>query len=86
MESIKLILQAIKERNLPVPVALLLAAAAGYIIFPADLIPDFAFPASAIDDILIAALMIGMGGRILTNKKLTNQNRAKSDDDEVIDI
>ncbi len=86
MESVKLILQAIRERNLPLPIALMLAAAAGYVIFPVDLIPDAAFPIGLADDLLIFGVMIGVGGRILTDKKLTNQNRAKSNDDDVVDL
>lgn len=86
MESIKLILQAIKDRNLPLPVAVLIAAAAGYIIFPVDLIPDAAFPIGSVDDLLVFFVMIGICGRILTNKKLTDQNHAKSNDDDVVDL
>ncbi len=86
MKSVKLIIQAIKERNLPLPVAVMLAAAAGYVVFPIDIIPDAAFPVGVVDDLLILGVMIGVGGRILTDKKLTDQNRAKSDAEDVVDL
>ena len=77
----QLILQAIKDNTLPTSIKILFIIAGIYFICPVDLLSG-----SPIDDIVVILGAFFLGGRILSNKNVTNQNRAKSDDDEVIDI
>ena len=77
----QLILQAIKDNTLPTSIKLLFIIAGIYFICPVDLLSG-----SPIDDIAVILGAFLLGGSILSNKNVTNQNSAKSDDDEVIDI
>ena len=77
----QLILQAIKDNTLPTSIKLLFIIAGIYFICPVDLLSG-----SPIDDIAVILGAFFIGGSILSNKNVTNQNSAKSDDDEVIDI
>ena len=77
----QLILQAIKDNTLPTSIKILFIIAGIYFICPVDLLSG-----SPIDDIVVILGAFFLGGSILSNKNVTNQNRAKSDDDEVIDI
>ena len=77
----QLILQAIKDNTLPTSIKILFIIAGIYFICPVDLLSG-----SPIDDIAVILGAFLLGGSILSNKNVTNQNSAKSDDDEVIDI
>ena len=77
----QLILQAIKDNTLPTSIKLLFIIAGIYFICPVDLLSG-----SPIDDLAVILGAFFIGGSILSNKNVTNQNSAKSDDDEVIDI
>jgi hypothetical protein len=77
----QLILQAIKDNTLPTSIKILFIIAGIYFICPVDLLSG-----SPIDDIVVILGAFLLGGSILSNKNVTNQNSAKSDDDEVIDI
>ena len=77
----QLILQAIKDNTLPTSIKILFIIAGIYFICPVDLLSG-----SPIDDIAVILGAFFIGGSILSNKNVTNQNSAKSDDDEVIDI
>ena len=77
----QIILQAIKDNTLPTSIKILFIIAGIYFICPVDLLSG-----SPIDDIAVILGAFLLGGSILSNKNVTNQNSAKSDDDEVIDI
>ena len=77
----QLILQAIKDNTLPTSIKILFIIAGIYFICPVDLLSG-----SPIDDLAVILGAFFIGGSILSNKNVTNQNSAKSDDDEVIDI
>ena len=65
----------------------MLGLAAAYLILPVDIIPDIGLPLGIVDDTIIAAAMIGLGGRIIYNKVKAEQNGQKaSNDDDVIDL
>ena len=77
----QLILQAIKDNTLPTSIKILFIIAGIYFICPVDLLSG-----SPIDDIAVILGAFLLGGSILSNKNITDQNRSKTDDDEVIDI
>ncbi len=84
-EYVTLLFQSIKHKNLPTSVKLILGIMIAYIIIPTDFIPDLGFPVGIVDDTVVAAILIGIGGRIIYNKVLAERSDGKKDDD-VIDI
>jgi uncharacterized membrane protein YkvA (DUF1232 family) len=85
-EYVTELLQAIKARNLPTSVKLMLGAAIAYFILPVDFIPDIGLPVGLVDDTVIAAILIGLGGRIIYNNAKAEQEKNQNVDDNVIDI
>ena len=85
-EYVTLLFQSIKTKNLPTSVKILLGVMIAYIIIPTDFIPDLGFPVGIVDDTVVAAILIGIGGRIIYNKLKAEQNGQAPDDDNVIDI
>ena len=85
-EYVTLLFQSIKNKNLPTSVKIILGVMIAYIIIPTDFIPDLGFPVGIVDDTIIAAILIGIGGRIIYNKLKTERNGQAPDDDNVIDI
>ena len=57
-----------------------------YIILPVDFIPDMGLPLGIADDTIIAAILMGLGGRIIYNKVKEEKTENKSENDNVIDI
>ncbi len=84
-EYVTLLFQSIKHKNLPTSVKLILGIMIAYIIIPTDFIPDLGLPVGIVDDTIVAAILIGIGGRIIYNKVLAERSDDKKDDD-VIDI
>lgn len=87
-EYVTMLFQAIKQKNLPTSVKIMLGLAIAYIILPADFIPDLGLPLGIVDDTIIAAILIGLGGRIIYNK-IQGEQAEKSmhnNDDNVIDL
>ncbi|MBQ6508286.1 MAG: DUF1232 domain-containing protein [Flexilinea sp.] len=85
-EYVTLLFQSIKNKNLPTSVKIILGVMIAYIIIPTDFIPDLGCPAGIVDDTVVAAILIGIGGRIIYNKLKAEQNGQAPDDDNVIDI
>ena len=85
-EYVTLLFQSIKNKNLPTSVKIILGVMIAYIIIPTDFVPDLGFPVGIVDDTIIAAILIGIGGRIIYNKLKAEQNGQAPDDDNVIDI
>lgn len=85
-EYVTLLFQSIKNKNLPTSVKILLGIMIAYIILPADFIPDLGFPVGIVDDTIIAAILIGVGGKIIYNKMKNEENGSVPEDDNVIDI
>ena len=56
-----------------------------YIFIPVDFIPDVGLPVGLVDDTIIAAILIGVGGRIIYNK-IKAEKSGENTDDNVIDI
>lgn len=85
-EYVTLLLQSIKNKNLPTSVKIILGLMIAYIILPADFIPDIGFPIGAVDDTIVAAILIGAGGKIIYNKIKAEQSGQDPNDDNVIDL
>ncbi len=85
-EYVALLFQSIKHKNLPTSVKIILGIMIAYIIIPTDFIPDLGFPVGIVDDTIIAAILIGIGGRIIYNKVLAERNGEKPEDDNVVDL
>ena len=85
-EYVTLLFQSIKHKNLPTSVKIILGIMIAYIIIPTDFIPDLGFPVGIVDDTIIAAILIGIGGRIIYNKILAERNGEKSENDNVVDL
>ena len=85
-EYVTLLLQSIKNKNLPTSVKIILGLMIAYIILPADFIPDIGFPIGVVDDTIVAAILIGAGGKIIYNKIKAEQSRQDPNDDNVIDL
>ena len=85
-EYVTLLLQSIKNKNLPTSVKIILGVMIAYIILPADFIPDMGFPLGIADDTVIAAILLGVGGKIIYNKVKAEQSGQDPKDDNVIDI
>ena len=85
-EYVTLLLQSIKANKLPTSVKIILGVMIAYILIPVDFIPDLGFPAGIVDDTIIAAILIGIGGRIIYNKVKEEKTGENIDDDNVIDI
>ena len=85
-EYVTLLFQSIKNKNLPTSVKIILGVMIAYIIIPTDFIPDLGFPVGIVDDTVVAAILIGIGGRIIYNKLKAERNGEAPDDDNVIDI
>lgn len=84
-EYVNMLFQSIKQKNLPTSVKFMLGLGIAYIILPMDFIPDLGLPLGIADDTIIAAILIGLGGRIIYNKAKEDRNRTQNDDN-VIDI
>lgn len=80
---------AIKDKNLPTSVKVLIGVGIGYILSPLDLIPDLGLPLGVVDDTVLAAILIAIGGKMILDKRNktdgSSQNHSSNDDD-VIDI
>lgn len=85
-EYVTLLFQSIKTKNLPTSVKIILGVMIAYIIIPTDFIPDLGFPAGIVDDTVVAAILLGIGGRIIYNKLKAERNGQAPDDDNVIDL
>ncbi len=85
-EYVTLLFQSIKHKNLPTSVKIILGVMIAYIILPADFIPDLGLPVGIVDDTIIAAILIGVGGRIIYNKVMAERSGQKPEDDNVIDL
>ncbi len=85
-EYATLFFQSIKNKNMPTPVKIILGIAIAYIIVPVDFIPDVGFPVGILDDTIVAAVLIGIGGRIIYNKIKAERSGQIPDDDNVIDL
>ena len=85
-EYISTLLESIKAKNLPTSVKFILGLGIAYIILPVDFIPDMGLPLGIADDTIIAAILMGLGGRIIYNKVKEEKTENKSEDDNVIDI
>ena len=81
-----MLFQSIKQNELPTSVKIILGLTIAYIILPADFIPDLGLPLGIVDDTIIAAILIGLGGRIIYNKVKDEQKAQEKRDDNVIDI
>ena len=84
-EYVSMLFQSIKQKNLPTSVKIILGVAIAYILLPTDFIPDVGLPLGIADDTIIAAILIGLGGRIIYNK-MKEERSAPQDDDNVIDL
>ena len=85
-EYISALLDSIKAKNLPTSVKFILGLGIAYIILPVDFIPDMGLPLGIADDTIIAAILMGLGGRIIYNKVKEEKTENKSEDNNVIDI
>ena len=85
-EYISALLDSIKAKNLPTSVKFILGLGLAYIILPVDFIPDMGLPLGIADDTIIAAILMGLGGRIIYNKVKEEKTENKSENDNVIDI
>ena len=85
-EYVTLLFQSIKNKKLPTSVKIILGVMIAYIIIPTDFIPDLGFPVGIVDDMIVAAILIGIGGRIIYNKLKAERNGEVPDDDNVIDL
>ena len=85
-EYVTLLFQSIKKKNLPTSVKIILGVLIAYIIIPTDFIPDLGFPVGIVDDTIVAAILIGIGGRIIYNKLKAERNGEAPNDDNVIDL
>ena len=81
-EYVSALFQSIKGKNLPTSVKIILGIAIVYIILPTDFIPDLGLPLGLADDTIIAAILVGLGGRIIYNKLKEEKNGYKADDVE----
>ena len=85
-EYVTMLFQSIKQKDLPNSVKFILGLGIAYIILPMDFIPDLGLPVGLVDDTIIAAVLIGLGGRIIYNKVKKQDQEQKVDDDNVIDL
>ena len=85
-QYVSMLFQSIKQNELPTSVKIILGLTIAYIILPADFIPDLGLPLGIVDDTIIAAILIGLGGRIIYNKVKDEQKAQEKRDDNVIDI
>jgi len=84
-EYATLFFRAIKQKNLPTSVKIIIGVIVAYILIPVDFIPDVGLPVGIVDDTIIAAILIGIGGRIIYNK-IKAEKAGVNSDDNVIDI
>lgn len=84
-EYVSMLFHSIKQNNLPTSVKIILGIAIAYIILPYDFIPDIGLPLGIADDTIIAAILVGLGGRIIYNKMKEEQTGSRNDDN-VIDL
>ena len=85
-EYVTMLFRSIKTGNLPTSVKIILGLMIAYIIIPVDFIPDMGFPVGIVDDVVIAAILIGIGGRIIWNRVKAEQSGEAPQDDNVIDM
>ncbi len=85
-EYVTLLFHSIKTKNLPTSVKIILGIMIAYILIPTDFIPDLGLPVGIVDDTIVAAILIGVGGRIIYNKLKAERTGQNPDDDNVIDI
>ena len=85
-EYLTLILESIKKGNLPTSVKVILGIAIAYILIPTDFIPDVGLPVGLLDDVIVAAVLIGIGGRIIYNRVKAERSGEKPQDENVIDL
>jgi len=81
-----MLFQSIKQHNLPTSVKIMLGVAIAYFILPYDFIPDLGLPLGIADDTIIAAILVGLGGKIIYNNAKAEQERKRKEDDNVIDL
>ena len=74
-EYVTLLFQSIKNKNLPTSVKIILGVMIAYIIIPTDFVPDLGFPVGIVDDTIIAAILIGIGGRIISLMRISMGSR-----------
>lgn len=85
-EYVTLFFKSIKQKNLPTPVKIIIGVIVAYFLIPMDFIPDIGFPLGIVDDTIVAAILIGIGGRIIYNKLKEERSGEIPEDDNVIDI
>lgn len=85
-DYVSALFQAIKTNKLPASVKIMLGIAIAYFIIPVDFIPDVGLPMGIADDTIIAAILIGLGGRIIYNNIKNERENPGTNDDNVIDI
>lgn len=82
---------AIKNKNLPTSVKVLIGVGLAYIISPVDFLPDVGLPLGLVDDTVLAAIFIALGGKMILDKRNKSNGNSSSqsahhDDDNVIDL
>jgi uncharacterized membrane protein YkvA (DUF1232 family) len=60
----------LRDRSLPLVPRLIVSAAAGYLVLPIDLIPDFLPVIGHADDFLVVTLLIGIITRVVPPEEL----------------
>ncbi len=66
---------AMKNKDLPTPAKILLGTTLAYIISPVDLLPEIVTgPLGYLDDVGVAALLIGIAGKIIMNRMKNGDN------------
>lgn len=86
-EYIGTLFKAIRGKNLPTSVKVLLGLGIAYIVSPVDIIPDLGLPIGLVDDTILAAILMGVGGKIIHNRIQNEKNNGDPNvDDHVVDI
>ena len=84
-DYVKLFIQSIKDRKLTAGAKIVLGLGIAYIISPIDIIPDVGLPLGIVDDTVLAAVLLGVGGKLIYNKIKTDPS-AKTNEENVVDI
>ena len=85
-EYVTLFFQSIKNKKLPTSVKIIIGVIIAYFFLPMDFIPDMGLPAGIVDDTIVAAILVGIGGKIIYNKIQAERSGQNPEDDNVIDL